>query len=361
MKAFVLKSPGNAVMMQMPEPVLQEPYGAVLSPVAVSPCTSDVNTVYGSGSRKPENLILGHECVGRILAVGSGVKDFTPGDIAAVPAVTPDWRSPEVQEGNERHAGKPFSANALGRSIPGVFAEKFLIPDADTTLAKIPEGVSLEDALMCVDVATTGFSGAEAAEIRTGDTVMVLGIGAIGLMAVKAASLLGAARILAAGTRPISVKTAMEFGANEVLDYHNGDIVKQVLERTNGLGADAVLICGGDDSVFPAAVDMARYGIGRIVNVKHYPGEGSLEIPKFSGGRGMAGKTIRLELCKGGRARIERMMKMVQYGRMQPGKLVTHHLSGLESIAEGLELMRKKPDDLIKVMIDTGTEGSCNP
>jgi len=162
---------------------------------------------------------------------------------------------------------------------------------------------------------------------------------------------MGAARILAVGTRAVSVRLAKEFGANEVLSYREGDIAAQVLGRTGGIGADAVIICGGDDSALPQAIDMVRYGIGRVVNLKHFPGEGAMEIPKFSGGRGMAGKTVKLELCRGGRARIERLMKMVQYGRIQPGKLVTHELSGFDRIADGLELMRNKREDLVKVMV----------
>ena len=352
MRAFILKERGVAEITEhAPEPELKEPYGAILTPLAMAPCTSDVNTVYGTGSRKPENLILGHECVARVVEVASGVRDFRPGELVAVPAITPDWRETAIQEGNDRHAGRPFSGNALGRSIPGVFAERFAIADADTTLAHIPEGVSLKDALMCVDVVTTGFTGAESAEIRVGDTVVVLGIGAIGLMAVQGAALMGAARILAVGTRAVSVRLAKEFGANEVLSYREGDIAVQVLGRTGGIGADAVIICGGDDSALPQAIDMVRYGIGRVVNLKHFPGEGAMEIPKFSGGRGMAGKTVKLELCRGGRARIERLMKMVQYGRIQPGKLVTHELSGFDRIADGLELMRNKPEDLVKVMV----------
>ena len=352
MRAFILKERGVAEITEhVPEPELKEPYGAILTPIAMAPCTSDVNTVYGTGSRKPENLILGHECVARVVEVASGVRDFRPGELVAVPAITPDWRETAIQEGNDRHAGRPFSGNALGRSIPGVFAERFAIADADTTLAHIPEGVSLKDALMCVDVVTTGFTGAESAEIRVGDTVVVLGIGAIGLMAVQGAALMGAARILAVGTRAVSVRLAREFGANEVLSYREGDIAAQVLGRTGGIGADAVIICGGDDSALPQAIDMVRYGIGRVVNLKHFPGEGAMEIPKFSGGRGMAGKTVKLELCRGGRARIERLMKMVQYGRIQPGKLVTHELSGFDRIADGLELMRNKPEDLVKVMV----------
>ena len=85
MKAFILKDRGNAVITeQAPAPVLPEPYGAVLAPVAMTPCTSDVNTVYGTGSKKPDNLILGHECLARVLETASGVRDFHPGEIVAV-------------------------------------------------------------------------------------------------------------------------------------------------------------------------------------------------------------------------------------------------------------------------------------
>ena len=328
MKAFVLKEPGVVGYEQVPEPVLT-PYGAILKPVAVAPCSSDVHTVFGGGSRKAPNLVLGHECVARVLEVGEYVTDFVPGELVAVPAITPDWRAKSIQEHNFKHASAPFSGHQLGRTQPGVFSERFLIPDADTTLAKIPEGVSLEQALMCVDVVTTGFTGAQNADIKFGDTVVVMGIGPIGLMAVAGAAHLGAARILAVGSRPLCVKTAYEFGATEVLSYKDGDIVKQVMARTDGIGADSVIICGGNDEVFAQAIDMVRYGIGR----------------------GMAGKTIRTELAEGGRVRIERMLSMVKYGRIHPEKLVTHHLNGLDQIEDALYLMRDKPADLIKVMV----------
>ena len=154
---------------------------------------------------------------------------------------------------------------------------------------------------MCVDMVTTGFTGAESAGIRFGDTVVVLGIGPVGLMAVAGAALLGAARILAVGSRLVCAKRAREFGATEVLSYKEGDIVEQVMARTNGVGADRVIICGGDDMVFAQAIDMVRYGIGTVSNVNYFGGTGNLPFPKFSGGRGMAGKTIRTELGEGGR------------------------------------------------------------
>ncbi len=350
MKAFVLKEPGTVAWHDAPEPAVT-PYGAILRPIAVTPCSSDVHTVYGGGSRKAPNLILGHECVAEIVETGELVHDFKPGDRVAVPAITPDWRDLGIQEGNFKHASAPFSGHQLGRTAPGVFAEKFLIPDADTTLAKIPDGVTLEQALMCVDVVTTGFTGAEYADIRIGDTVVVLGIGPIGLMAIEGARHLGAARIIAVGSRPVCVKLAGEFGATEVISYKDGNVAEQVMERTGGLGADGVIICGGGDEVFAQAVDMARYGIGTISNVNYYGGTGNLPFPKFSGGRGMAGKTIHTELAKGGRVRIERLLQMVRYGRINPGKLVTHRLYGLDQVETALQLMKEKPEDLIKVMV----------
>ena len=101
MKAFVLKEPGVVGWYDAPEPKLT-PYGAILEPVAVTPCSSDLHTVFGGGSRKAPNLILGHECVARILETGDMVQDFAPGEVVAVPAITPDWRAKAIQEGNDR-------------------------------------------------------------------------------------------------------------------------------------------------------------------------------------------------------------------------------------------------------------------
>jgi len=350
MKAFVLKTPGIVGWHDSPDPVLT-PYGAILRPIVVSPCTSDVHTVFGGGSPKAPNLILGHECVGQIVKIGQLVKDFQEGDIVAVPAITPDWRALSIQENNFCHAGRPFSGHQLGRTMPGVFAEYFSIPDADTTLARIPTQLSLEQALMCVDVVTTGFTAAESANIKFGDTVCVLGVGAIGLMAIVGARLLGAAQIVAVGTRPYCLTLAKKYGATHLVNYKKDDVTSKVLDLTNHIGADAVIIAGGGDNVLTQAYDMVRYGVGTISNVNYFGGSADLPIPKFSGGRGMCGKTLHMELAKGGRIRIERIMQMCRFKRFDPQNLVTHRLQGLEQIETALHMMRDKTDGLIKVAV----------
>ena len=97
--------------------------------------------------------------------------------------------------------------------------------------------------------------------------------------------------------------------------------------------------------------DMVRYGIGTVSNVNYFGGTGNLPFPKFSGGRGMAGKTIHTELAAGGRVRIERMMVMAKYGKIHPELLITHRLTGLDKIEEALYLMKDKPADLIKAAV----------
>lgn len=359
MKAFVLAEPGKVKWYDASEPTLSRD-GVILSPVAVTPCTSDVHTVYGGGSPKAPNLILGHESIAKVIEVGEDVHDFKKGDFVAVPAITPNWKHPDIQDVNFKHAGGHFSGHQLGKSIPGVFAERFHVPCADMNLAKIPNGVSLEDALMCVDVVTTGFTGVEAAEVEFGDSVCVFGVGAIGLAAIMGARQRGAGRIVAVGSRKIGVEMAKKLGATDIVNYHNEDVVETVLNMTNQEGVDSVIVAGGGDEVFTQAVDIVKYGIGTIGNINYYGGTGNLGFPKFSGGRGMAGKTIKTELAKGGRRRIERLLSMVKYDRIHPQELVTHELMGLDSVEEALEMMRVKQPDLIKVMVVTDLEFARN-
>ena len=352
MEAFVLIRRNEADIIDLPNPILSGPYNAILTPIAISVCTSDVNTVYGSGSKKPDNLILGHEAVARVLKVGENVRDFTVGDIVVIPSMTPNFHDKDIQDGNFLHAGANFSANTLGRSTPGVFAREFEVADADLNLALLPEGVSIGSGLMCTDMATTGFTGAK--RVNFGDTVVVLGIGGVGLMAICGAALRGAGKIIAVGSRGVSIPLAYEYGASEVISYKEDNITEYVLKATNGKGADVVIIAGGNDKSFSDAIDMVRYGVGKVVNLKLFTGDGSMEIPKFSSGRGMSGKSIYMELGEGGRVRMERLLSMVRHKRFIPEKIITHKFEGFENVKQALELMRDKGNTVIKTMILTG-------
>ncbi len=400
MKAFVLKSRGNVGWVEKPEPRLTEAHGVLLKPVLVSPCTSDVHTVWQGSPKKP-NLTLGHECLAEVAAVGEAVKDFHVGELVAVSAITPDWDQPDVDE-NYAHAGGNFSAHMLGKSIDGAFQPLFYLPHADKNLARIPAGMPLEDALMCVDVVQTGFTAVEEADVRLGQTVVVMGIGAIGLAAILGCRLRGASRIFAIGSSHPNTELAEELSGDgsivEVLNYRTCDtalpeglhplanstgapVVNEVLKRTALKGADRVLICGGSDLSLPQAVDMVHYGTGIVSNVMYYGADPALQeaqeqhlsgrvipeteaaasgtarpiidgllLPKFSMGRGMAGKTLKFSLSRGGRENLERVLREVQESGLHPGRFVTKQYRGLEKVEDALYDMKERK--AIKIAVD---------
>lgn len=350
MRAFAMLKINSTGWIDVDKPAAG-PYDAILEPLALAPCTSDIHTVYEGALGERHNLILGHEAVGRIVEVGSEVKDFKPGDKVIVPAITPNWRTLEIQHGVPAcHSEGALSGWKFSNIKDGVFAEFFHVNDADMNLALLPDGMTLEEAAMLPDMATTGIHGAELADIGVGATVAVIGIGPVGLMAVAGARLRGAGRILAVGSRKRCADLALEYGATEIINYKNGDIVQQVLDRTRGIGADNVIVAGGPSSVLGQAVDMLKPG-GTIGNVNYY-GEGDiLPVPRLGWAFGMGHKSIHGGLTPGGRGRMERMIALVQTGRLNPGKMVTHTFKGMDKLPEALEMMHHKSADIIKPVV----------
>jgi threonine dehydrogenase-like Zn-dependent dehydrogenase len=295
-------------------------------------------------------MILGHEAVGEVVEVGSEVKDFKPGDRVVVPAITPDWRTSEVQRGYHQHSGGMLAGWKFSNIKDGVFGEFFHVNDADMNLAHLPKEIPLEAAVMIPDMMTTGFHGAELAEIELGATVAVLGIGPVGLMAVAGAKLRGAGRIIAVGSRPVCVDAAKYYGATDIVNYKNGPIDSQIMDLTEGKGVDAAIIAGGNADIMATAVKIVKPG-GTIANVNYF-GEGDvLPVPRLEWGCGMAHKTIKGGLCPGGRLRMERLINLVFYKRVDPSKLVTHVFQGFDNIEKALMLMKDKPKDLIKPVV----------
>jgi len=352
MKGFAMLEIGKVgwIEKERPKP---GPLDAIVRPIALAPCTSDVHTVWAGALGDRHNLILGHEAVGEVAEVGSLVKDFKPGDRVIVPAITPDWGTREAQDGFPQHSGGMLAGWKFSNFKDGVFADFFHVNEADANLARLPDSIPPATAVMLSDMVVTGFHGAELAGVKLGDTVCVIGIGPVGLMAVAGARLMGASHLFAVGTRPNCVERARAYGATDIISYKAGDIAEQVLAKTGGRGVDRVVIAGGTVDTFAQAVAMLKPG-GCIGNV-NYLGEGDvIKIPRVEWGVGMGHKRINGGLTPGGRLRMEKMAALVETGRLDPGKLVTHTFHGFERIEEALMLMKDKPADLIKpvVLID---------
>jgi len=349
MKGFAMLSVNKVGWIEKEKPVAG-PYDAIVRPLAVSPCTSDIHTVFEGALGDRHDMLLGHEAVGIIDEVGSEVKDFKVGDRVIVPAITPDWRTLEVQAGFAQHSGGMLAGWKFSNFKDGVFAEYFHVNDADMNLALLPDEISLESAVMITDMMTTGFHGAELANIEVGSSVAVIGIGAVGLMAVAGAKLRGAGRIIAVGSRPTCVEAAKFYGASDIVNYRTGDIAKQIMDLTKGKGVDRVIIAGGTPETLIQAVSIVKPG-GVVSNVNYHGSGDIIPIPRLEWGCGMAHKTIVGGLCPGGRLRMERLIDLVKYDRVDLSKLVTHVYHGFDKIEEALLIMKDKPKDLIKPVV----------
>jgi len=349
-KGLAMKKIGEIGWVEKEVPKIG-PLDAIVRPTCVSPCTSDIHTVWEGAIGERTDMILGHEAVGVVEEVGSEVKMVKPGDKVIVPAITPDWDDEAAQRGYPSQTTEPLGGWKFSNFKDGVFGERFHVNMADANLALMPEGLSDAGATMLVDMWSTGMMGSENADIPLGGSVLVIGIGAVGLSAIAGAKLLGAGRLFAAGTRPISVEVAQKYGATDIINYKEGPIDEQVRELTDGAGVDSVIIAGGNlTNTWGEAIRSAKAG-GTVSNVNYLSGADNVAIPREDWGCGMSNINIKNGLCPGGRVRMERLADLALCGRADPELLVTHEFKGLDKVEDALLLMKDKPKDLIKPVV----------
>jgi threonine dehydrogenase-like Zn-dependent dehydrogenase len=326
------------------------PTDALCRPLAISPCTSDVHTVWEHALGDKRDMILGHEASAVVVEVGSLVKDFKPGDRVIIPAITPDWEAVESQAGFSQHSNGLLNGWKFSANKDGVFAEFFHVNEADGNLAHLPDSISAEDAVMLSDMVPTGFHGANNAEIEYGDTVVVIGIGPVGLMAVAGSVLRGAGRVFGVGSRQKCQDVAKFYGATDLINYKDGDIVEQIREAMNGKKVDKVILAGGGLETFEQAVNLVKPG-GIVSNI-NYLGTGDyIKIPREAWGLGMGHIRIIGGLMPGGRKNMEYLARVIENGRLDVSPLLTHRFNKFEDLEEALLLMKDKPKDLIKPIV----------
>lgn len=323
---------------------------AILRPIAVAPCSSDTHNAEG-GAGPMSNLILGHEAVAEVVEVSKEITRFKKGDIVVVPTNTPDWEQPSLQDRdiNNAHDVRLMGSMKFLSFKDGVFAEYFHVNNADANLVHLPKDVTVDQALMTCDMMSTGFYGAENANIKFGDNVVVIGIGPVGLMAVAGAKLRGAGTIIAVGTRPNCVEIAKVYGANKIVSYKEGPVEKQVREMFPR-GVDSVIIAGGGVESMNTALKMVKQN-GVVSNVNFFDARDSFNIPTFNWGLGMGDITIVGGFCPGGARRIERLLNMISNKRIDPSLILNKSFEGFEKIEDAFKLMHDKPKDLIKPVV----------
>lgn len=349
MRANVFRGPNDIRVEEVPRPSAGVGE-AVIRITLTTICGTDLHILRGEYPVKP-GLVIGHEPVGVIEELGEGVTGYAIGDRVLVGAITPcgqcraclsaQWAQCGHGEGVEAIGGWRF-----GNTINGAQAEYLLVPNAQANLAKIPDELSDEQVVLLADIASTGFSGAEAANIHIGDTVVVLAQGPIGLCATAGAKLMGASFIIGVDSDSVRMKMAKRMGADVVLDPKQCDVVAEVRKLTGG-GADVAIEALGLQETFENALRSLRPG-GTLSSLGVYSGK--LQVPYDAFAAGIGNYKIVTTLCPGGKERMRRLMSMVQSKRFDPTPLLTHNFK-LDQIVEAYDLFGSRRDGVLKVTI----------
>src|SRR4051812_30339714 len=279
MKAAIFKGKGTIDFGERPDPQVHEPTDAIVRVVRGCVCGSDLWYYRGINPHKVGSI--GHEYIGVIEEVGADVQDLAAGDFVIAPFTFNDGTCPACRSGFESNCehGGSFGDG----TIDGGQGETVRAPFADATLVKVPGSDFTEQQLASFtalsDVACTGYHAAVSAGVTPGDTVAVVGDGAVGLSAVLAAKKLGASRIIALSRNPDRQAVAKKFGATDIVEERGDGAVQAVLRLTEGVGVDAALECMGTDQSIETCAGITRAGgmIGAVgVPGPQYPGpEGS--------------------------------------------------------------------------------------
>jgi alcohol dehydrogenase len=350
MRAAVFVEKGKIELREVPKPVPGP--GQVLMKVTLTTiCGTDVHILKGEYPVKP-GLIIGHEPVGRIEALGAGVVGFAVGDRVIAGAITPCGQCRACLSGDGAqcsHGGDGFEALGgwrFGNTINGCQAEYVLVPDAQANLAKIPKELADEDVVLCPDIMSTGFSAVERGSVGIGDSVAVFAQGPIGLSATAGARLAGATLVIAVDRVPRRLEQARRMGADVALNYEEQDVVAEIKRLTGG-GVDVAIEALGTQPTFESCLRSVRPG-GVVSSLGVYSGHLSVPLDAFAAGLG--DHTIVTTLCPGGKERMRRLMNVIRAKRAPFRELVTHTFA-LNDIEAAYDLFAHQRDGVMKVAI----------
>ncbi len=352
MKAAIFVQPGRIVLDEKPIPDVG-PLDALMRVTTTTICGTDVHILKGEYA-VARGLTIGHEPVGVIEKLGSEVAGYREGQRVLAGAITPSGHSYASLCGcsSQDGAGTPHGFKAaggwkFGNTIDGCQAEYVRVPDAMANLSPIPDHLSDEEVLMCPDIMSTGFSGAESGSVRIGDTVVVFALGPIGLCAVAGARLMGATRIIGVDTVPERLAMAKRLGADEVIDFRKVDPVTEAMRLTDGRGADVAIEALGTQATFESSLRVLRPG-GTLSSLGVYSSD--LRIPLDAFAAGLADLRIVTTLCPGGKERMRRLIQVLGSGRTELKALVTHRFP-LDRIEDAYDLFANQRDGVLKVAI----------
>ncbi|MFT4936505.1 MAG: alcohol dehydrogenase [Pseudoalteromonas distincta] len=352
MRAAVFVEPGRIVLDDKPVPDIG-PLDALVRITTTTICGTDVHILKGEYP-VARGLTVGHEPVGVIEKLGSAVRGYREGQRVIAGAITPSGYSNAClcgfhsQDGaGTAHGWKPMGGWKFGNTIDGCQAEFVRVPDAMANLAPVPDNLSDEQVLMCPDIMSTGFAGAQSGEVKIGDAVAVMAQGPIGLCATAGAKLMGATTIIAVDRLPERLAMARRLGATHVVDASRMEAVEEIQRLTDGRGVDVSIEALGLQETFTAALRVLRPG-GVLSSLGVYSSDLTLPLSAFAAGLG--DHKIITTLCPGGKERMRRLMAVIAAGAVDLSALVTHRYK-LDDIEAAYDLFANQRDGVFKVAI----------
>lgn len=343
MLAYTYVSKGNFQLMEKPEPVLQNERDAIVRVTLASICTSDLHIKHGSVPRAVPGITVGHEMVGVVEQVGSGVKNILPGDRVAVNVETFCGECFFCRHGWGNNCTDPDGGWALGCRIDGGQAPLVRVPYADQGLTRIPDSVTDRQALFVGDILATGFWAVRISDISPDDTVLILGAGPTGICTLACALLKHPKTIIVCEKDP-DRRAFVRDHYPEVLTVGPEDVAELVRSTSEHGGADVVLEVAGVPETFRLAWECARPN-AVVTVVALYDGPQTLPLPDMYG-KNLTFKTGGVDGCD-----CAEILHLIEEGRIDTTPLITHTFP-LERIEEAYDLFENHRDGVIKVAVE---------
>jgi alcohol dehydrogenase len=323
MKALVYHGPGHKSWDTVADPKPMDPTDVVVQIDTTTICGTDLHILKGDVPTVEEGRILGHEAVGTIVAVGSAVRNLAVDDRVIVPAITSCGRCAACKRGMPSHCQSTGGIGWIfGHLIDGTQAEYARVPFAETSVHKVPEGVTDEQVLFLTDILPTGYEvGVRNGRVKPGDVVVVVGAGPVGLAAIQTAGLAGAATVIAVDLAHTRLEHARRFGADVVFNAGAPDVEEQIAALTDdGLGADVAIEAVGVPATFDMCTRVVRPG-GVVANIGVHGAPTTLHLEDLW----IKNITITTGLVDG--TTVPMLMKLVQSGKVAGELFGTHEFA----------------------------------
>jgi alcohol dehydrogenase len=328
MKALVYHGPGKKAWEDKPKPGITKPTDAVVKILKTTICGTDLHIMKGDVPAVTDGRIIGHEGVGIIEEVGSGVSNFKVGDHVIISCITSCGKCEYCKKGMYSHCED--GGWILGHMIDGTQAEYVRIPHADNSLYPIPAGSDEEALVMLSDILPTGFEcGVLNGQVKPGDIVAIVGAGPIGIAALLTAQFYSPAEIIMIDQDQNRLDVAKTFGASQIINGANENAIEKIKSLTNGKGVDVAIEAVGIPATFELCQEIIAPG-GHIANIGVHGKSVTLHLET------LWSKNITITTRLVDTVTTPLLLKTVQSKKLQPKRLITHHFR-LDQVMEAYE------------------------